>query len=101
MTDVGSAPPNDRTSHRSVRRVGVTRSGLQIKEILVPTDLRKESQTALRHAISLAKTFRAHMTLLHFYQEPYALDYLRGPQACAAVIRHRRCAEDALAALAA
>jgi nucleotide-binding universal stress UspA family protein len=39
--------------------------------------------------------------LLHVYQEPYSLDYLRGPNACGAVIRHRRGVEDALAALAA
>jgi nucleotide-binding universal stress UspA family protein len=78
----------------------VTRPGFEIKEILVPTDLTKESQTALRCAISLARVFGAHLTLLHVYQEPYSLDYLRGPQACGA-IRHRRGAEAALAALAA
>jgi nucleotide-binding universal stress UspA family protein len=73
----------------------------EIRRILVPTDLSKESKLALPYAISLARIFGAKLTLLHVYQEPNSVDYLRGPHACGAIIRHRREVEDELAALAA
>jgi nucleotide-binding universal stress UspA family protein len=79
----------------------VTQSRFGIKEILVPTDLTKYSRSVIGYAMSLGRIFGAHLTLLHVYQEPYSVDYLRGPQTCDAVIKHRRGAEAALAALAA
>src|SRR5215471_8527814 len=88
-------------NHKSVMQGRVAKSGLEIRKILVPTDLRKESKAALQYAISLARIFGAKLILLHVYQEPYSVDYLRWPNACGAIIRHRRCAEDALEALAA
>ena len=79
----------------------VTQSRFGIKEILVQTDLTKYSRSVIGYAMSLGRIFGAHLTLLHVYQEPYSVDYLRGPQTCDAVIKHRRGAEAALAALAA
>jgi hypothetical protein len=40
-------------------------SPVEIKTILVPTDLRPESIIALRYALTLAKQFDANLTLLH------------------------------------
>jgi nucleotide-binding universal stress UspA family protein len=58
--------------------------GLLIKfeRILVPTDLTNESDGAIEFAVALAKLFRAHLTLLHVYQEPYyGIAYVLGPGA--------------------
>ncbi|HSZ75925.1 MAG TPA: universal stress protein [Chthoniobacterales bacterium] len=49
-------------------------SSVEIKIILVPTDLRPESMIALRYALTLAKQFNANLTLLHVLQEPYSSD---------------------------
>jgi nucleotide-binding universal stress UspA family protein len=99
MTNMTSVPSNAMNLQQA--SPGCTaQHGLNIKEILVPTDLTEESRTALRYATSLAQEFGAHLTLLHVYHEPYSLDYLRGPQACGAVMRHRRGVETALADLA-
>jgi universal stress protein A len=70
-----------------------------VKQILVPTDLTEEGQKAVSYALVLARCFGAHLTLLHVYREPYSVDYLRGPQASAAVSELRRNAEIALSAL--
>jgi nucleotide-binding universal stress UspA family protein len=100
MTHIASVPSNAGMNLQQASPGCAAQHGLKIKEILVPTDLTKESRTALRYAISLAQEFAAHLTLLHVYQEPYSLEYLRGPQACSAVTRHRRGVETALAGLA-
>jgi nucleotide-binding universal stress UspA family protein len=76
------------------------RFSIPVKQILVPTDLTEESQNAVDCGVALAQRFGAHMTLLHVYREPYSLDYLRGSQACAAVLKHRRDSEAALTLLA-
>ena len=47
---------------------------VEIKTILVPTDLRPESMIALRYALTLAKQFDANLTLLHVLEEPYSSD---------------------------
>jgi nucleotide-binding universal stress UspA family protein len=49
-------------------------SPVEIKTILVPTDLRAESMIALRYALTLAKRFDANLTLLHVLEEPYSSD---------------------------
>ena len=49
-------------------------SPVEIKTILVPTDLRPESMIALRYALTLAKQFNANLTLLHVLEEPYTSD---------------------------
>ncbi len=72
---------------------------IAVKQILVPTDLTKESQKSVSYGLVLARRFGAHLTLLHVYREPYSVDYLRGPQACAAVSELRRDSEIALASL--
>ena len=47
---------------------------VDIRTILVPTDLRPESRVALRYALTLAKQFDAGLTLLHVLEEPYSSD---------------------------
>ena len=85
---------------RKVQVPGKHASGpVDLKQILVPTDLSEESQKAVSYGLVLARCFGAHLTLLHVYREPYSVDYLRGPQACAAVSELRRNAEIALATL--
>jgi nucleotide-binding universal stress UspA family protein len=49
-------------------------SPVEIKTILVPTDLRPESMIAIRYALTLAKQFDANLTLLHVLEEPYTSD---------------------------
>jgi nucleotide-binding universal stress UspA family protein len=49
-------------------------SPIEIKTVLVPTDLRPESLIALRYALTLAKQFDANLTLLHVLEEPYTSD---------------------------
>jgi nucleotide-binding universal stress UspA family protein len=56
-------------------------SPVEIKTILVPTDLRPESMIALRYALTLAKQFDANLTLLHVLEEPYSSDTELGPSA--------------------
>ena len=51
-----------------------TWSPVEIKVILVPTDLRPESMIALRYALTLAKQFDANLTLLHVLEKPYTSD---------------------------
>jgi nucleotide-binding universal stress UspA family protein len=70
-----------------------------VKQILVPTDLTAENQKAVTYGLILARCFGAHLTLLHVYREPYSVDYLRGPQACATISKLRRNSEVALATL--
>jgi universal stress protein A len=47
---------------------------IEIKTILVPTDLRPESIIALRYALTLAKQFDANLMLLHVLEEQYSSD---------------------------
>jgi nucleotide-binding universal stress UspA family protein len=70
-----------------------------VREILVPTDLTLESRKAIGYAASLAKTLNAHLTLLHVYKEPHSLEFMRGPNVCAARERQRQYTENALEVL--
>jgi cytochrome d ubiquinol oxidase subunit II len=45
-------------------------SPVEIKTILVPTDLQAESIIAIRYALTLAKQFDANLTLLHVLEDP-------------------------------
>ena len=47
-------------------------SPVEIKTILVPTDLRPESMMAIRYGLTLAKQFDSSLTLLHVLEEPYS-----------------------------
>lgn len=99
MTGIANAKTSgSRKSPRSGRRLQ-TPVSTAVKHILIPTDLKEESEKAVDHGLVLARSFGAHITLLHVYQDPYSVDYLRGPQACAAVCQLRRDAETALAAM--
>jgi nucleotide-binding universal stress UspA family protein len=72
------------------------RDSLAINEILVPTDLTVENREAMAYAVSLARRWNAHLILLHVYQEPYNLDYMRGPYAFEATQRQREYTQNAL-----
>jgi len=60
-----------------------------IRRILVPTDLTNESQRAIEFGLLLAQRFGARLTLLHVYQRPYAVEYLRGPTTSEEVWKQR------------
>jgi nucleotide-binding universal stress UspA family protein len=81
------AEPTNRLSDRKSRGV---------KEILVPTDLTIESRQAITYAVRLAKFWNAHLTLLHVYQEPRSVEYMRGPDVCGERTRQRKYSENAL-----
>jgi nucleotide-binding universal stress UspA family protein len=49
-------------------------SPVEIETILVPTDLRLESMSAIWYALTLAKQFNANLTLLHVLEESYSSD---------------------------
>ena len=99
MTGIANAKaPGSRTNPRSGRRVQAPVS-MTVKHILIPTDLREKSEKAVNYGLVLARRFGAHLTLLHVYRDPYSVDYLRGPQACAAVSKLRCDAQMDLAAM--
>lgn len=55
---------------------------VKVSTILVPTDLTKESDQAIKSGVVLAKLFGARLTLLHVYQDPcYTIEYMLGPHA--------------------
>jgi universal stress protein A len=68
----------------------------RVKEILVPTDLTTESHKAITYAVALALSSNAHLTLLHVYERPYNLSYLRGAHVCEVVKHHRKDKEHTL-----
>jgi nucleotide-binding universal stress UspA family protein len=67
-----------------------------VKEILVPTDLTMESHKAITHAVALALSSNAHLSLLHVYEPSYNLSYLRGAHVCDVVKQDRKDREHAL-----
>jgi nucleotide-binding universal stress UspA family protein len=67
-----------------------------VKEILVPTDLTPENHQTVTYAVALALLWNAHLTLLHVYEQPYNLSYLRGLHVCDVVKQHRKDKEHAL-----
>ena len=76
---------------------GQDRFPVKLKRILVPTDLTNQSDKPIEFGVVLAKLFRAHLTLLHVYQDPYyAVAYVLGPQAQDPALRDRTFFEDAL-----
>ena len=74
---------------RSKGLAGCERFPITVERILVPTDLSAGSDQAIEYALVLAQRFGAHLTLLHVYKEPYAVEYLRGPHAADAVAKER------------
>jgi len=68
-----------------------------IRHIMVPTDLTKESEEAIKFGVHLAGVYKAHLTLLHVYQEPYyTIEYVLGPQPCEPAQNERTCCRNAL-----
>lgn len=66
------------------------RSFCGIKEILVPIDLTLQCRKAMDQAVNVAKLWNSHVTLLHVYQPPYNLSYLRGSHVHEAIEEHRQ-----------
>jgi nucleotide-binding universal stress UspA family protein len=96
MTKIGETEiPND-AGHQPAEVRGHDRVPSNIKRILVPTDLTKESDGAIEFGLVLAKRFGAQLTLLHAYREPYAVRYVRGPRAYDAVLEERTYFENTL-----
>jgi nucleotide-binding universal stress UspA family protein len=81
------APTGTREESSDWRRIGQGPTNLE--RILVPTDLTAGSERAIQYGIALARRCAAHLTLLHVYKEPYAIEYIRGPHACDEVLRER------------
>jgi len=75
---------------------GRDRFPITVERILVPTDLSAQSERAVEYGFILAQRFGAHLTLLHVYKEPYAVEYMRGPHACDAVLNERMASKNAL-----
>ncbi len=80
MTEI----PEDQTPidvrRQAAELEGHRRFPVNVKRILVPTDLTNESDRAIEFGLVLAKLFGAHLTLLHVYQDPsYAVEYVLGP----------------------
>jgi hypothetical protein len=63
---------------------------------LVTTDLISESERALDFALVLAMRFPAHLTVLHVFQETYAVQYMRGSHALEAMGEERISSVNAL-----
>ena len=59
------------TKNARTRKSATTASPFRIKSILVPLDFSQPSMKALDHAVSLARQFKAKLTLLHVV-EPVA-----------------------------
>ena len=97
ITEV-SAPTN--AGCRSTEFSEHNRIPTAVKRILVPTDLTDESERAIEFGLVLAKFFGAHLTLLHVYKQPYAVQYLRGPCAYDAVLQERMYFVNALNSIA-
>ena len=97
ITEV-SAPTN--AGCRSMELSEHNRIPTAVKRILVPTDLTDESERAIEFGLVLAKFFGAHLTLLHVYKQPYAVQYLRGPYAYDAVLQERMYFVNALNSIA-
>jgi nucleotide-binding universal stress UspA family protein len=74
-------------------------SPVEIKTILVPTDLRPESMIAVRYALTLAKQFDANLTLLHVLEEPYTSDTELEPGSKELTVLNKRSEERELALL--
>ena len=74
---------------------------VRIERILVPTDLTIEGHRAIAFGLALARSFGAHLTLLHVYRSPsYEVEYALGPCNSDCVPRERTYFEKTLEATA-
>lgn len=67
-----------------------------IREIIVATDLSVQSRKAINYAVTLARTWNAHLTLLYVYQGPYSPAYMRNPHVNDTIERQRQYTKNAL-----
>lgn len=89
MTNMPNIEAPIDVGYQSTGFSGRDRFPIALEQILVPTDLSAESERAVEFGFVLAQRFGAHLTLLHVYKEPYAVEYARGPHACNAVLNER------------
>lgn len=76
---------------------GHDRSPVEVKRILVPTDLTHENDQAIEFGVVLARLFGARLTLLHVYQDPaYTIEYVLGPHAQEPPLQNRTYFENTL-----
>jgi nucleotide-binding universal stress UspA family protein len=87
---------HDVRSHARPTKVLHNRNFSVVREILVPIDLTVESRQVITSAVSLARRWNAHLTLLHVYKEPHSLEYMRGPHVSSARELQRQYTENAL-----
>ena len=82
MTSVKSPVPSagDAVSEtsRQPERLTSEVSPIQLKKILVPTDLTADAEKAVDYAVNLARGFGARLTLLHVYNSDFNCDYVLG-----------------------
>ena len=95
----GRSPVNT-TWRSSLKQSGHNRFPINVERILVPTDLSAESERAIEYGFVLAQRFGAHLTLLYVYNGPYAVEYMRGPQAYDKVLKERMYFKNTLKSIA-
>ena len=59
-----------RKAHENHRKAKARPAGLNIQQILVPTDFSEPSKKAVKYAVSVAERFGAKITLLHVIELP-------------------------------
>jgi nucleotide-binding universal stress UspA family protein len=100
MTSVKSPVPTagDAISETSWQPERLTSevSPIQLKKILVPTDLTADAEKAVDYAVNLARGFGARLTLLHVYNSDFNCDYVLGTNNFSDEDRYRAEAEKAL-----
>jgi len=89
--DVAGCPPAEVSGH--------DQSPVEVKRILVPTDLTHENDQAIEFGVVLARFFGAQLTLLYVYKDPsYTIEYVLGPHAQEPPSQNRTYFENALRA---
>jgi len=88
-----SAGPSYITDLQKRERV---RFWVEVRRILVPTDLTAGSRKVVKYAATLAARCGAQLTVLHVYSEPYNIAYLRGSPAYAWIEWHLHDTRNAL-----
>ena len=72
---------------------------MKIKNVLVPADFSPPSRLAVNYGVSLARQFRAKLTLMHVVESPPALGYPFGSENPKVEAAHREQAMRMLSAL--
>jgi universal stress protein A len=100
MTKLSGLKGQVGTRYQSTGLSGRDRFSITFERILVPTDFTAESERAVEYGLVLAQRFGGNLTLLHVCKESYAVEYMRGPHACDAVLDERMYFERRLKSIA-